>query len=119
MDENTVLSLCSDQRVLASREVTLRNGGMNVISVISPIQARFEIEMGRCGVFLVCYRLSKITADDLTRLYRQCCLQGRIVFVTELPGDDRVPIETDIVLPESKGPEQILQALRETPNATA
>jgi hypothetical protein len=48
MDHNMVLSLSPDQRTLASREVTLRSSGMKVISVMSPIQARFEIEMGRC-----------------------------------------------------------------------
>jgi hypothetical protein len=59
MDKKTILSLSPDQDALASREVTLRNGGMKVISVMSPIQARFEIEMGRCGVFLICYRLRR------------------------------------------------------------
>jgi len=47
MDQKTILSLSPDQRALASREVALRNGGMKVISVMSPIEARFEIEMGR------------------------------------------------------------------------
>jgi hypothetical protein len=42
MDKNTVLSLSSDQVVLASREVTLRNGGMKVISVNSPVEARLK-----------------------------------------------------------------------------
>src|SRR5712671_4377672 len=90
MDPNTVLSLSPDQRALASREVTLRSGGMRVISVMSSIQARFEIEMGRCGIFLICYRLSPIAASELTTLFRRHCPQGKIVFVTELPGDERV-----------------------------
>lgn len=113
MDRNTVQSLSSDHAVLATREVTLRNGGMKLISVTSPVQARFEIEMGRCGVFLVCYRLSKWAADDLTQLFRKRCPQGQIIFVTEQPGDARVPVGTDVALPESSGPAMILEAVRQ------
>jgi hypothetical protein len=89
---------------------------MKVISVMSPIQARFEIEMGRCGVFLICYRLSEVAADELTKLFRRHCPQGQIVFVTELPGDESVPSEANITVPESSGPENILRALGRAPN---
>src|SRR5712671_5501717 len=119
MDKNTVLSLSPDQRALASREATLRSGGMKVISVMSPIQARFEIEMGRCGVFLICYRLSPIAADELTTLFRRYCPHGQIIFVTELPGDERVPAEANLAVPESNGPEDILRALGRKPKADA
>ena len=119
MDQNTVLSLSPDQAALASREVTLRSGGMKVISVMSAIQARFEIEMGRCGVFLICYRLSAIAADELTRLFRRYCPQGQIVFVTQLPGDDSVPAEANVTVLESSGPETILRALGREPNTNA
>ena len=118
-NKNTVLSLSPDQRALASREVTLESGGMKVISVMSPIQARFEIEMGRCGVFLICYRLSPIAADELMTLFRRQCPQGQIIFVTELPGDERVPPEANVIVPESSGPENILRALGREPNTDA
>jgi hypothetical protein len=85
---------------------------------MSPIQARFEIEMGRCGVFLICYRLSEIAADELTKLFRRHCPQGQIVLVTELPGDESVPSEANITVPESSGPENILRALGREPNTT-
>src|SRR5256885_2760630 len=111
MDKDTVLSLSPDQRALASREATLRSGGMKVISVMSPIQARFEIEMGRCGVFLICYRLSPIAADELTTLFRKQCPRGQIIFISELAGDDRAPAEANVTVPESSGPENILRAL--------
>jgi hypothetical protein len=119
MDKNTILSLSPDQDALASREVTLRNGGMKVISVMSPIQARFEIEMGRCGVFLICYRLSPIAADELTTLFRRYCPHGQIIFVTELPDDERVPAEANLTVPESNGPQDILRALGREPKADA
>ena len=113
MDDNTVLSLSSDQAILNWREIALRNGDMRVVSVMSPIQARFEIEMGRCEIFLVCYRLSKTPVDDLTRLFRKICPRGLIIFVSEVPGDDRVPTEADIALPESSGPEKMVQAMKQ------
>jgi len=119
MDKNTVLSLSPDQRALASREVALRSGGLKVVSVMNPIQARFEIEMGRCGVFLICYRLSATDAGDLTRLFRNYCPQGKIIFVTDLIGDERVPAEANVTVPESSGPESILRALGREPNVDA
>jgi hypothetical protein len=89
---------------------------MEVVSVMSPIQARFEIEMGRCGIFLICYRLSPIAADELTTLFRRRCPQGQIIFVTELPGDVRMPTEADVTVPETGGPDNILRALGREPN---
>jgi len=59
MDNNTVLSLSSDQAILTSREIALRSGGLKVVSVMSPIQARFEIEMGMCGIFPACIGYQK------------------------------------------------------------
>jgi len=119
MDKNSVLSLSPDQGALAAREVTLRSGSMKVISVMSASQARFDIEMGRCGVFLICYRLSPIAADELSALFRRRCPQGQIIFVTELPGDERVPAEANVTVSDSSGSESILQALGREPNTEA
>jgi hypothetical protein len=70
--------------------------------------------MGRCGVFLICYRLSTEHADELTRLFRKYCPQGRIIFVTEpAKKKDDVPTEADFAIPESSGPEQILHVLQQ------
>jgi DNA-binding NtrC family response regulator len=114
MDKNTVLSLSPNEDILKSREETLRKEGLNVISVMSPVQARFEIEMGRCGVFLICYRLSSEEAQELSRLFRTNCREGRIVFVTEQDQKKEVPTETNYAVPESGGPEAIVQILKET-----
>jgi hypothetical protein len=67
------------------REATLRSGGLNVFSVQSGIQARFEIEMGRCGVFLPCYRSSIQDAEDLTSLFRKFYPEGWIIFIKTPP----------------------------------
>lgn len=113
MDKNTVLSLSPNQDVLAMREATLRSGGLNVISVLSPIQARFEIEMGRCGVFVICYRVSKEQAEELTGLFRRNCPEGRVIFVTQAGQNKEAPGGTDIAVPESKCGEMVLQAVKE------
>src|SRR5436305_12179038 len=103
MEKNTVLSLSPNPDALAMREATLRSGGWQVISVLSPIQARFEIEMGRCGVFLICYRLSIEQAEELTTLFRRNCPEGRIIFVTEPAQKADIPANTDYTVPESSG----------------
>ena len=107
MDKNTVLSLSPNQDSLEMREATLRSGGFEVVSVLCPIQARFEIEMGRCGVFVICYRVSKDEAEELTTLFRKNCPDGRVIFVTQFvtqPGQKQdVPRGTDLAVPESKG----------------
>ena len=54
-DENTVLSLNPDGQKLLRHEAALRESDFKVISVAAPLDARFEIEMGRCGVFLTSY----------------------------------------------------------------
>jgi|SRR5438270_5987754 hypothetical protein len=114
MEKETVLSLSPSRHELKSREATLRNGGLRVISVMSAVQARFEIEMGRCGVFLVCYRLSSEKAEELTHLFRRYCPEGKIIFVRKPDQKAEIPQEADFAVPESGGPELILKVLKET-----
>ena len=114
MDKNTILSLSPNQDSLEMREATLRGGGFEVVSVLSPIQARFEIEMGRCGVFVICYRVSKDQAEELTRLFRKNCPGGRVIFVTQPGQKQEVPRGTDLAVPESKSGELVLEAVKET-----
>lgn len=113
MDKNTVLSLSPNPDALAMREATLRSGGLKVISVLSPIQARFEIEMGRCGIFVICYRVSRDQAEELTGLFRKNCPEGRVIFVTQPGQKQEVPRGTDFAVPESTGGELVLQAVKE------
>ena len=112
MDKNSVLSFCPSQEALVVRQNSLRHAGMNVISVLTPTEARFEIEMGRCGSLVICYRLSSQQADDIANLYRRYCPEGRIIFVTGGRDRDKTPPSANASVPESSGPERILQALR-------
>jgi hypothetical protein len=113
MDKSTVLSFSTDRNSLVQRECALRNGGFEVISVESESQARFEIEMGRCGVLLICFRASTSTTQELTNLFRHSCPNGTIIFVMRPTYE--VPTEVDYIVPESDEPEAIVQALRSDP----
>jgi hypothetical protein len=81
LTENVVLSLSVDDALLAQREVHLRSSGFQVISTRSPVCARYEIEMGQCGVLLLCYTVHESTHKDLAGLFTMHCAHGVIVFV--------------------------------------
>jgi hypothetical protein len=112
MDKNAVLSVSPSEDALIVRHTILRNAGMRVTSVLTLAQARFEIEMGRCAHLLMCYRLSTRQAEDIAKLFRRYCPEGRIVFVTDGPKPEGVPTGVDSYVPESSGPLEIVQALR-------
>jgi DNA-binding NarL/FixJ family response regulator len=111
MNENAVLSLSPDPNLLSQRESALRNAGFEVVSVATESHAWFEIEMGRCGVLLVCSAASAGAIHDLTRLFRRRCPPGTIVFVRNRT-DESVAHEVDYVVSDSAGPERIVEILR-------
>ena len=104
--ENTVLSFGRDPLSLAEREQHLQAGGFEVISVSSEAEARLEIEMGRCGILLVC-----VNVPDLMKVFRRNCPKGRIIFVRSAMSSP-TPRTADYVVEKSQGPEAILQVLR-------
>jgi hypothetical protein len=110
MDQKKVLSVCSDRETLGGRETALRQAGFEVVSVLTETQARFEIEMGQCGVLLMCFRLFPEQVQELARLFRKNCPDGRIVFV--MGEEHESPIDADFVLRDMDGPRALLPALR-------
>jgi hypothetical protein len=115
--ENTVLSLNPDGEMLASHEAALRDGGFEVISVDTPLDARFEITMGRCGVFLASSITSFAICRDLTGLFRQSCPAGLVAFVTQ--SGDYDMIDADMFLSVHDDPQSLVQKIRaeQTKNA--
>ncbi len=109
-DLNTILSLNPDGQTLRVQESALREAGFQVISVSTPLQARFEIEMGRCGVFLTGYITSLAIYRDLAGVFRVNCPPGLIVYLAQ-HANDSVP-EADIVLREEDEPRSIVDKLR-------
>ena len=87
VDDNAVLSFNPDGRSLFNHELALRDGGYAVISVSTGIQARFEIEMGRCGIFLLSHIVPPLVCLDLVGLFlrRYCHDRGIVIFLAKDP----------------------------------
>lgn len=109
-DKNVVLSFSSDNDLLHERELALRTCGFDVVSVRTASEARFEIEMGRCGTLLICFRTRSDTVRDVINLFRQNCPAGCVIFVTD-QSNEGTPRDADYVIAESGGPEAIVRAL--------
>jgi hypothetical protein len=107
--ETAVLSFTNDPEKLREREAAIRNGGFGVISVSSEVAARFEIEMGRCGVLLICYTIPPPVARDLAGLFRVSCPTGLIIVITT--DQTTVLAEADVIIPASDGPDAIVRTL--------
>jgi len=107
--ENTVLSLNPDGQTLLGQESTLRESGFEVISVSTPLQARFEIEMGRCGVFLTSHITPLTICRDLVSLFRVSCPDGTVVFLTG-PSFEQA-LQADIVLSAQDDARAIVKSL--------
>jgi hypothetical protein len=108
--EMTVLSLNSDGHSLIRQEAALRQDGFTVISVSTAIQARFEIEMGRCGIFMSSYITPLAIYTDLASLFRRCCRDGLIVFLAD---NDEGGIPTvDILLLNQEEPGTVVERIR-------
>jgi hypothetical protein len=83
----TVLSLNPDGQTLLGYESVLQENGYQTITARSPLEARFEIAMGRCGVFLASYITPAAIYRDLASLFRQNCPSGIVIFVAQNPND--------------------------------
>jgi hypothetical protein len=112
--DSTVLSLDFDIPKLRMREAAIRTGGFGVLSVASGVQARFEIEMGRCGIFLTGDHVPAAENRDLIGLFRRNCSRGWVIFVTT---DDRASLradqmDADVWVREADDPKGIVESLR-------
>lgn len=107
---NTILSLNPDGQRLREVESALRENNFEVISVATPLQARFEIEMGRCGVFLTSYITPPAIYEDLAALFRRSCPAGIVVFLSQETGERMA--DADIVISERNEPQSIVNMLR-------
>jgi hypothetical protein len=112
--DSTVLSLDFDIPKLRMREAAIRAGGFGVLSVTSGVLARFEIEMGRCGIFLTCDHVPTAENRELIGLFRRNCSRGWVIFVTtdnnaSLRADH---MDADVWVREADEPEGIVESLR-------
>jgi hypothetical protein len=108
--KTTVLSLNPDRQSLFGHESALRENGFAIISVCSPLQARFELEMGRCGVFLTSFITPLVIYQDLANLFKRSCPSGLVAYVAQHP-EDAIP-GADILLSGQDEPRSIVDRLR-------
>jgi hypothetical protein len=112
--DSTVLSLSPDVSRLELREAALRADGYDVVSVASCAHARFEIEMGGCGIFLTCDYVPAAENRELIFLFRRNCSGGRVVLVI---ADDMASLgadhlDADVWVREADDPKGIIESLR-------
>ena len=105
--ENTVLSLNPDGQTLRGQEAALRESGFEIICVSTPLQARFEIEMGRCGIFVSSYITPLPIYRSLADLFRRNCPDGLVIFVALRP-EGSVP-EADVLFFPHDEPQAIVR----------
>jgi hypothetical protein len=108
--EDTVLSLNPDGQRLLRQEQALREGGFSVITVPTPLQERFEIEMGRCGTFLTSDLTPPAIYRDLSAFFKRNCPAGLVVYVAEQKRDT-VPA-ADLLIWVGDEPNMIVQQIR-------
>jgi hypothetical protein len=83
--------------------------GYAVISVSTPIQARYEIEMGRCGIFLLSHIVPPVICLDLVSLFRRYCQSGIVIFLTK---DSQAGLpDADVLCLEGDDPHAIVQKI--------
>jgi hypothetical protein len=83
LHDNTVLSFSFERDLLPQREDALHRVGYHVFSTTSEACVRFEIQMGQCGVLLLCYTIPDAIRRDLTALFERHCHSGVIVLVMD------------------------------------
>ena len=106
---NTVLALNPDRQTLRRDEEALRQNGFEVISVNTPLEARFEIEMGRCGTFLTCYLTPVSIYRSLADLFKRFCPDGVVIFVAESSEVGAPPADINLT---AEGDASIVEKLR-------
>jgi DNA-binding response OmpR family regulator len=125
MEAAKILSLSFNAEKLELRELALRAQSFEVKSVLSPGQARYEIEMGHYNIFLTCAAVPDIVNQDLMNLFRESGGEDGLIILIE--GDEVTskslyPLPADVRIPKALDPDGIIQALQErrrSPNASA
>src|SRR4051812_4036578 len=109
--QRTVLSLSFDSAKNQRRGEALEQNGFKVISVSSAIQARYEIEMGQCGIFITCPLVPDMVSLDLIALFRKFCPVGTTIAVTSIRTSAAAGPPVDIEVDDANDPGGIVQGL--------
>lgn len=77
----TVLHVSPDPVLARSRGRVLTAIGCHVVHVRSEAMALFEISLGRCGILLLCHKLSRAARAALAETFHASCPDPYIVAV--------------------------------------
>jgi hypothetical protein len=83
----TVLHVSPDSELAESRGRVLQAIGYEVFSVDGESAALFEISMGRCGILLLCHKLSAAARESLANCFHAKCPAPFIVAILAREGD--------------------------------
>jgi len=116
MEAAKVLSRSFSAEKLELRELALRAHRFDVKSVLSPGQARYEMEIGRYDIFLTCAAVPDIVNQDLMNLFRRSCGENGLIILIEGDGvtsKTLYPLPADVRIPKALDPDGIIHALQE------
>jgi DNA-binding NtrC family response regulator len=94
-----------------------RRNGLEVVIVESPAQARYEIGMGRCGVFVTCPLVADIITADLIDQFKRNCPVGLVVCVTDSRTSRALLAQADLEIPDTDDPETVARSLAARTNS--
>ena len=83
----TVLHVSPDPELAGSRGRVLQAIGCEVFWVDGESAALFEISMGRCGILLLCHKLSAAVRESLADCFHTKCPEPFIVAILAREGD--------------------------------
>lgn len=105
-----VLSVGADNELISLRHAVLQSAGVKVFSTTKPQQAIVRIEAKKCGVLLVCYSLQQPIRERLTKRFRECCPEGRIVCISNKRREKDV-FSGDVVFDALEGAEALIDVV--------
>jgi hypothetical protein len=109
---NTILAVSPDRQVARFRHVALIDAGFEVVTIHTESAARYEIYFGRCGVLLLCHKLSRAARESLAGYVLEMCPEPYIVAVLERP-NDHFPPQTHRCVLHSPDPSALVKAMQE------
>lgn len=90
----------------------MSDAGFEVVSLHTESAALFEIQLGLCGVLLLCHKLGQSTRENLARDFEKRCPDPYIIaFLAK--SNDPFPPQAHKLLVHSLDPTPLIGALKE------
>ena len=109
---NTILAVFPDRQVARFRQEVLCDAGFEVFSVHTESAARYEIYLGRCGVLLLCHKLTREEQESEASYFEERCPEPHIIAILER-SNDHFPPQTHKCVLHSPDPCPLVQAVRQ------